>query len=144
MRTKTRFLAFICTALLFSAAAKTIDAQPGSSDQVERGRYLADEVAKCGDCHTPKEPAGQPDKSMWLKGSPLTFAPIGKPPKWEDHAPDLTPSGRLFQRWGEKGIATFLATGKGPRGDTAEPPMPTYTLKQNDAEAIVAYLKTLK
>ena len=130
--------------MLIGAAAKTIDAKQGSSDQVERGRYLVEEVAKCGDCHTPMGPDGQLDKSKWLKGSPLAFAPIGKPPKWEDHAPDLTSSGRLFQRWGEKGIATFLATGKGPRGDTADPPMPTYTLKQSDAEAIVAYLNTLK
>jgi len=144
MHTKTLFSVSLCAAILIGAVAKSIHAREENANQVERGRYLVEQVGKCSECHTPAGPDGRPDKSKWLKGAPLTFAPIGKPPKWEDHAPDITPSGRLFQRWGAKGIAAFLTTGKGPGGDAADPPMPTYTLKQDDAEAIVAYLKTLK
>jgi mono/diheme cytochrome c family protein len=134
---------FLFTAALTCVGIGSLYAQSVSADQIEHGRYLVEEVAKCGECHTPMGPEGL-DKTKWLKGGPISFAPIGKPPKWEDHAPDLTSSGRLFQRWGEKGIATFLVTGKGPRGNAADPPMPTFTLKQEDADAIVAYLKTLK
>ncbi len=143
MKMNRRFCALVFAALLAGVSGNSLYAQSASPDQVERGRYLVEEVAKCGDCHTPMGPEG-PDKTKWMKGGPLSFAPIGKPPKWEDHAPDLTSSGRLFERWGEKGIATFLVTGKGPRGNSADPPMPTYALKQEDADAIVAYLKTLK
>ena len=41
-------------------------------------------------------------------------------------------------------IIEFLKTGLGPNGHHADPPMPTYTLKPEDAEATVQYLKTLK
>jgi hypothetical protein len=40
-------------------------------------------------------------------------------------------------------MVAFLETGKTPRGGAAGPPMPTYTLKHDDAVAIVAFLKTL-
>jgi mono/diheme cytochrome c family protein len=115
-----------------------------SASAVERGRYLVEEVAKCGDCHTPFNEKGEPDRSNWLKGATLNFAPIHPVEGWHKVAPDLTSSGRLFQRWGEKGLVTFMMTGKGPSSHAADPPMPTYHLKQDDAEAVVAYLKSLK
>jgi mono/diheme cytochrome c family protein len=115
-----------------------------NNDQIERGRYLADEVAKCGECHTPMSEKGELDRSQWLKGATLNFAPIRAVEGWHKAAPDLTSSGRLFERWGEKGLTAFLTTGKGPSGHAAGPPMPTYHMKQDDAEAIVAYLKSLK
>lgn len=114
------------------------------SDKIAQGKYLVDEVAKCGDCHTPMTEDGKVDTSRWMKGSTLPFAPIGNIPDWHKTAPDLTSSGRLFTRWKEEGLVKFLTTGVGPNGHAADPPMPAYKLKQDDAEAIVAYLKTLK
>jgi mono/diheme cytochrome c family protein len=114
------------------------------ADLVERGKYLVEEVGKCQDCHTPRQADGQLDKSQWLKGTVLDFQPIKPVPGWHKASPDLTPSGRLWERWGEKGLVGFLTTGKGPSGHAADPPMPTYTLKTEDAEAMVAYLKSLK
>lgn len=125
---------FVCS---FAIAADT-----GSS--ADRGRYLVEEIGKCQDCHTPRAENGQLDKSKWLKGATLDFKPVAEVKGWHSTAPDLTSTGRLFQRWGEDGLVKFLATGKGPRGNPADPPMPTYTLNQEDAQAIVAYLKTLK
>jgi mono/diheme cytochrome c family protein len=112
--------------------------------QVERGRYLLEEVAKCQDCHTPRGERGEPDKTKWLKGAVLDFQPIQPMPKWHKTAPDLTPAGSLWQRWGEQGLVKFLSTGTGPSGNPADPPMPAYKMKAEDAEALVAYLKTLK
>jgi mono/diheme cytochrome c family protein len=114
-----------------------------ASNDVERGRYLVEEVAKCGDCHTPLE-KGEPDRAKWLQGAMLPFAPVGPVPDWRKMAPDLTPRGRLFQRWGEKALVKFLETGKGPQDRVAGPPMPAYHMKEADAEAIVEYLKSLK
>ncbi len=114
------------------------------ADQVERGKYLVEEVGKCQDCHTPRQADGRLDKSQWLKGTVLDFQPINPVPGWHKTSPDLTPAGRLWERWGEKGLVGFLTTGKGPSGHAADPPMPTYTLKAEDAEAVVAYLKSLK
>lgn len=108
----------------------------------ERGKYLVEEIGKCGMCHTSLVD-GKPDAAKALKGGVLNIQPIQPVQGWHKTAPDLTSSGRLFQRWGEKGLTNFLMTGKGPTGNTADPPMPAYKMKQEDAEAVVAYLKSL-
>ena len=38
----------------------------------------------------------------------------------------------------------FFTTGLTPKGTPAGPPMPTYKLKPDDAEAVVEYLKSLQ
>ena len=100
----------------------------------ERGKTLAGEVAKCGDCHTPKDASGKPDSAKVLKGASKT----------NPATPDITSSGRLWATWKEEGFYHFLVTGEGPSGQTANHPMPRYKLRPDDAEAVVAYLKTLK
>ena len=41
---------------------------PTETPSVERGRYLADHVGPCAQCHTPKGPDGQPDPMKYLGG----------------------------------------------------------------------------
>ena len=36
-----------------------------------------------------------------------------------------------------------LETGKNPRGNAADPPMPAYTMTHADAQAVVDYLRSL-
>jgi mono/diheme cytochrome c family protein len=115
-----------------------------AQDKVEYGRYLTEEVGKCQDCHTPRLETGQLDKTKWLKGSTLDFQPINEVKGWHKTSPDLTPSGKLWARWGEAGIVKFLTSGLNPKGNAADPPMSAYKMKQADAEAIVAYLKSLQ
>src|SRR5438477_10138968 len=110
-----------CSAALLSVAA--------DSDQVERGKYLVEEVAKCQECHTPRTESGELDKSKLLKGATLDVQPLHEVKGWHKTSPDLTPSGRLFARWGEPGLVKFLETGLGPSGHGADPPMPAYKLK---------------
>jgi Cytochrome c len=115
-----------------------------ASEQTERGKYLVEEVGKCQECHTPRGADGQLDREKWLKGAVLNSQPIQPVKDWHKTSADLTPGGRLWQKWGERGITAFLKTGLGPSGHTADPPMPTYKLKAEDAEAVVQYLKSLK
>ena len=131
----------LTAAVTLFAALPLVNAAP---DQVERGKYLVEEVAKCQDCHTPLGADGQLDREKWLKGTVLNFQPMQAVKDWHKTSPDLTPGSRLWQRWGEKGITEFLKTGLGPSGHNADPPMPTYKLKAEDAESIVQYLKSLK
>lgn len=126
---------------LTGAAALTFAAQV---DQVAYGKYLVEEVAKCAVCHTPRQESGEFDKSKWLQGATLDFQPSQEVKDWHKTSPDITPGGKLWQRWGEQGIVKFLEAGLGPRGNAADPPMPAYRLRLSDAEAIVAYLKSLK
>ena len=113
-------------------------------EKVARGKYLVEEVAKCQECHTPKMDNGNFIKSSWMKGSTLNITPAAPVPGWHSAAPDITPNGALWKRWNEEGMINFLTTGKSPRGTAAGAPMPAYTLKREDAEAIVAFLKSLQ
>jgi mono/diheme cytochrome c family protein len=113
-------------------------------DAVSYGKYLVEEVAKCGDCHTPRKATGEFDEEKRLKGAPLDAPANCDVKNWAKVAPDLTSSGRLFSKWGERGMMKYLETGLNPQGTTSHPPMPAYKLRPHDAEAIVAYLRTLK
>ena len=62
---------------------------------------------------------------------------------WHQKSPDISSTSALWTRWGQDGLSKFLQTAKNPRGGKAGPPMPTYTLKAEDADAVVAYLKSL-
>ena len=115
------------------------------ADKAARGKYLVEEVARCQECHTPKSPDGQFNKEKWLKGATLNVQPIDPIKGWHKTSPDLTASGRLWQgRWGQAALVKLLSTGLGPGGNPADPPMPTYKMSQDDAEAVVEYLKSLK
>ena len=115
------------------------------SDKAARGKYLVEEVARCQECHTPKLPDGQFNREKWLKGATLNVQPIDAVKGWHKTSPDLTASGRLWQgRWGQAALVKLLPTGLVPGGTPADPPMPTYKMSQDDAEAVVEYLKSLK
>src|SRR2546426_669681 len=95
------------TALVFAtcAVSSIALAQP---DKAARGKYLVEEVARCQECHTPKTAEGEFDRERWLKGATLNIQPIEQVKGWHKTSPDLTPSGRLWQRWKEAGILNFL------------------------------------
>jgi len=101
----------------------------------ERGRYLAEALGHCGECHTPRNPVGGLVLSKWLGGSPN---PSGK-----GNIPNITP-GAL--QWSEADIAEYLNTGFTPEFDIAGGHMVevianTSKLPQSDRDAIAAYLK---
>lgn len=122
---------------LISASASAQDAK------LQRGKYLVEEVARCQECHTPKTDAGEFDTAKMLKGTKLNVAPVATIAGWHTSSPDITSTSALWQRWGEDGMIKFLETAKNPRGGKAGAPMPAYVMKHEDADAIVAYLKSL-
>jgi mono/diheme cytochrome c family protein len=127
--------------LVEATLATSADAQSGHTS---RGRYLTEEVAKCQECHTRRLITGQLDRGAWLKGANLDLVAENASVKSSLVAPDITSSGMLWKRWGEKGIIRYLETGRDPEGKSALAPMPAYKLRHDDAEAIVNYLKSLR
>jgi cytochrome c2 len=122
-------------ALTFTMAAQ--------SSNLERGKYLVEDVARCQECHTPKTEAGELDRTKWMKGATLIGVPSTPVPDWHQKSPDISSTSALWTRWGQEGFSKFLQTAKNPRGGKAGPPMPAYLLKAEDADAITAYLKSL-
>jgi mono/diheme cytochrome c family protein len=104
---------------------------------VQRGAYLVNEVARCGDCHTPRDNRGRLDFTRHLQGASMWFTPKVKPKEWENRAPDITARGKAG-KWNEARMIKFLSTGQ-----ESDPPMPRYKLSVADAKAVTAYLRSL-
>lgn len=112
---------------------------PATKAEIERGRYLVEEVAKCAECHTPRKPDGQLDSAAWLNGAPIWIRPVPEIPNWADRAPALAGLPSLTTEQVEK----VLQDGTGPNGEPLRPPMQIYHMAPADARAIAAYLKSL-
>jgi len=112
---------------------------PATKSDVERGRYLVEEVAKCPECHTPRKSDGQLDEAAWLRGAPIWIRPVPNIPNWADHAPALAG----LPSFTEAQVQKVLEDGTGPNGEDLRPPMHIYHLSPPDARAIAAYLKSL-
>ena len=120
--------------------SKTKNEQAYASGDVERGRYLVEEVAKCTECHTPRGERGELQKDSWLQGAPIWIMPVKKIPNWADRAPALAGFPSFTEAQGER----VLEQGTGPEGEDLRPPMHIYHLKHEDAKAIIAYLRSLR
>lgn len=126
--------------LLMTAALllTLVSAHAGAeSALIERGRYLVSGVGLCADCHTPMTDKG-PNMSQWLMGAPIPFNPTIEMP-WAPAAPPIAGLPTMNHAQGVQ----FLMTGQRPDGSLPRPPMPGYRLNRDDAEAVVAYLKSL-
>jgi mono/diheme cytochrome c family protein len=112
---------------------------PPTQSEIERGRYLVEEVAKCPECHTPRRPDGELDSAAWLRGAPIWIRPVAPIANWADAAPALAGLPSFTEQQAEK----ILEDGTGPNGEPLRPPMRIYHMSPPDARAIVAYLKSL-
>jgi mono/diheme cytochrome c family protein len=129
--------------LMIGLVMATTSTATGQSTNVERGKYLVEQVGRCQECHTPKTDTGELDKSQWMKGATLIAVPSAPVADWHQKSPDITSTSALWTRWGQDGFSKFLQTARNPRGGKAGPPMPAYMLQAEDADAIAAYLKSL-
>jgi mono/diheme cytochrome c family protein len=113
--------------------------KPGVNNEIERGRYLVEEVAKCGECHTPRNAKGELDQQAWLQGASIWIEPVRPIPNWADRVPPIAGLPGLTEEQAER----VLEKGIGPQGETLRPPMHIYHMKHTDSKAIIAYLNSL-
>jgi hypothetical protein len=113
--------------------------KPGETSDIERGRYLVEEVAKCGECHSPRDAKGELMHQAWLQGASIWIRPVQPIEYWADRVPPLAGLPGLTQEQVER----VLEKGMGPQGETLRPPMHIYHMKHADAKAIIAYLNSL-
>jgi mono/diheme cytochrome c family protein len=112
---------------------------PPTKAEIERGRYLVEEVAKCAECHTHRKEDGELDSAAWLRGAPIWIKPVAPIPNWADRAPALAG----LPSFTDAQVETVLEDGTGPNGEALRPPMHIYHMSPPDARAIAAYLKSL-
>lgn len=130
------------TALLLVSAglAAAQQASKPDSSAVERGRYIVENVAMCGRCHTAWNQAGEAKHTNWLKGGPVQIRATYEIANWALVEPRLAggPPGT------DADFIRLLTTGISRTGAPPNPPMPNFRLNRADAEAVLAYLKSLK
>jgi mono/diheme cytochrome c family protein len=114
---------------------------------IQRGRYLVDHVALCGDCHTPRNFIGAPKQSLYMAGATEKNGPLG------EAVPNITPDKETgIGDWRRQDIAELLLTGGKPDGDNVQglmaeiiqgTPHGYKDMKKDDALTIADYLKSI-
>ncbi|HWO41968.1 MAG TPA: cytochrome c [Candidatus Eisenbacteria bacterium] len=115
---------------------------------IERGRYLVDHVSLCGDCHTPRNALGVPERSLYLAGASQEKGPLG------EAVPNITPDKETgIGDWKREDIAELLLTGTKPDLDNVQGLMAEVIqgtshgykdMRREDALAIADYLKSIR
>jgi mono/diheme cytochrome c family protein len=129
---------------MVAAALVVVGATTAGAQQalVDRGSYLVNTIMTCNNCHTPIGPQG-PDFSRALSGG-LTF----DEPPFKVTAPNITSDGNTgIGKWSPADIKKLMRTGVRPNGVPVAPVMPVSfygIITENDMNAIVAYLRTVK
>ena len=136
------FLLCALIAMGRSQPAATSHAKQGASDSsaVERGRYIVEDLVQCARCHTPGDVAGEGERSNWLKGGPLQIRATYPIPNFALVTPRLAggPPGT------DADFIKLMTTGIARTGQPPRPPMIQPHMTRSDAEAVLAYLKSLK
>ena len=134
-------IAVVLAGICLAAAGVQNAQQKGSTTaaSVERGRYLVEDLAMCGECHSPRDSQGQLDRSRWLQGAVVWFSPTVMQPDWAYRAPALAG----LPSFTDADMTMVLEKGLQPTGREIRPPMHLYHMNHDDAMAIVAYLKSL-
>ncbi len=124
-----------------------ISAMPALAQQqqalVERGRYLVNGIAACGNCHTPKGPNGD------LPGMDLAGGQVlEEPGLFRAVASNITQDRETgIGAWTDAQIALAIREGRRPDGRLIGPPMPIELyrgISDADLAAMVAYLRTVR
>jgi mono/diheme cytochrome c family protein len=111
----------------------------GTASQVARGKYIVEGVARCEQCHTPRDSSGALDESHRLEGAPVWLKPPNPGTDWPIVAPRIGGSPPAS----DAEMVKLLTTGIWRNGVRLRQPMPQFRMTREDAEAVVAYLKSL-
>ena len=127
-------------ALAFGVAL--VGTASAQSDLVKRGDYLVNTIMTCGNCHTPKGPPAV------IAGKDFSGGLSWDEPPFKVTAPNITQDKDTgIGAWSDADIKKLLRTGQRPNGVQIAEVMPTAfygIITDNDMNAIVAYLRTLK
>jgi len=128
--------------MALALGAALIGTANAQSDLVKRGDYLVNGILTCGNCHTPKGPTGDIMDKAFSGG--LDF----DEPPFKVTATNITPDKETgLGAWSDADIKKLLRSGIRPNGTPVAVVMPTgfyEIMTENDLNAVVAYLRTLK
>jgi mono/diheme cytochrome c family protein len=131
----------LAIAVLALSLLVPLPARAQSDPLVERGRYLVNGIAGCGNCHTmqgPNGPAAGMDLAGGLEMKDRFFT------AWSSNiTPDVETG---IGRWSDEQIINGIREGRRPDGSAIGLPMPFRMYRMiadSDVRAMVAYLRTV-
>lgn len=129
-------LGLALTAVSVASASATDTA--GQNDRAH-GRYLAEKVAMCVVCHSPKDEDGHVIQGREFEGSSIPMKSPYRDQTWAIEAPAL--AGMTFYTRDQ--AIRLLTTGIARNGKPPTPPMPPFRMTKSDAEAVYDFLASL-
>ncbi|MGA9393083.1 MAG: cytochrome c [Candidatus Sulfotelmatobacter sp.] len=129
----------IVASLAVAQKARPTDRQ-GSEGGEARGKYIVEDLSRCGQCHTPHDNKGNADRAHWLQGAPVWLKSAEPIEDWPLQAPRI--AGVLPGTDDE--MVKLLTTGIWKTGTYLRQPMPQFRMTPQDAQAVVAYLKSVQ
>lgn len=132
----------VLLALAFLAIT-TIDARAKSSvlpaGNIEHGRYLAEHVAMCVECHSRRDASGNILQDELYEGGSIPFAP-----PWPNDWANRAPRNKGLPGYTDEQALRLLTEGAiGRDGKPLRPPMPRFRMTRQDAADVIAFLRSL-
>jgi hypothetical protein len=113
---------------------------PATPAEIERGKYIVENVAMCPQCHTPRLSDGRLDPNRPLDGASEFFQPPSPDPDWPLQAPRIGGNPPAS----DQDLVKLLTTGIWTDGKPLRLPMMPFRMNEGDAKAVVAYLKSVR
>lgn len=120
-----------------SHAEKSTTTLPAGN--IAHGRYLAEHVAMCIECHSGRDAQGNIIQSEEFLGGPIPFAP-----PWPNDWATRAPRNRGLPGYTDDQALRLLTEGAiGRDGTQLRPPMPRFHMTTQDAADVIGFLRSL-
>ena len=114
-------------------------ATPLPPGNIAHGRYLAEQVAMCVQCHSGRDAQGNIIDAELFLGGPIPFAP-----PWPNDWANRAPRNKGLPGYTDEQALRLLTEGAiGRDGKQLRPPMPRFHMTTQDAADVIAFLRSL-
>jgi hypothetical protein len=131
---------FVSTAIAVSAqssAARQGEQDAAQGGNIAHGQYIAEHVAMCIECHSPRDQNGRIIEGREFMGAVL---PIDPPAGWASRAP----RNRGLLGYSDAQAMRLLTQGAiGRHNEQLMLPMPRFRMTTRDAADVIAFLRSL-
>jgi hypothetical protein len=121
------------------AASRAESGKVAARGNVQHGRYIAEHVAMCIECHSGRDASGNIVQSELFEGGPIPFAP-----PWPNDWANRAPRNKGLPGYTDEQALRLLTEGAiGRDGKQLRPPMPRFRMTRQDATDVIAFLRSL-
>ena len=147
MRTFTVAAVVVVFAATFPVGAQRATSAPPAAPEpalpagnVEHGRYLAEKVAMCVECHSERDEQGRIIAADKYLGGKIPFSP-----PWPNTWATRAPRNRGLVGYDDRAALRLLTEGAiGRDGRQLQPPMPRFFMTRQDAADVIAFLRSIR